>query len=64
MANMETNAQAPLYEVEFIPLERRLAERRGASDSPFYLGSDRRVRTDRREPEAFQTNAPHFSELR
>ncbi|MCL6556962.1 MAG: hypothetical protein K6T56_11460 [Burkholderiales bacterium] len=45
-----TGTPLPLYEVEFIPVERRLRERRQANPTARWNGVERR-RGERRQPE-------------
>lgn len=60
MLTMET-VQAPLYEVEFIPLERRLADRRTLDSRAHYYGNERRRQVDRRAPELTLASRTSFS---
>jgi hypothetical protein len=51
---METNA-LPVYEVEFLPVERRLSERRkSASDARAVNAPERRMQDRRQPPQALR----------
>lgn len=47
---MTSKSDLPIYEVEFIPLERRLGDRRRHADS-CYAGPERRRKKSRRDSE-------------
>lgn len=58
---MASKSELPVYEVEFIPLERRLGDRRRNAEG-CYSGPERRRGASRRDSEA-KAAKPHLHSL-